>query len=535
MNDPTNANAEPGPSSKPFVPDSHTPATVTAAPAASSSYSSAEASAPKPTTIVAPAKDQQQPPITSRPPNAPSIVPTIDLPDGTKQVPALFELCEPEDLITLISSMLDRLISHNDRIPLTPTSLTRFHSRAPPSITVRDYLLRIARYTNVESVCLLILLHYVDKVCARMPTFTISSLTVHRFIIAAISVGSKALSDSFCTNGRYARVGGVSIAEMNLLEKEFCEAIDWRLTTTGTTLAHYYTSLVRSHPSYQLPPTPIRPKSTHRTSSPGTIPTSVSSSDVSMSDRGDGEEQDDDESESMDVVDSPVAPIKRQWGSSSTDASGEIFIETAASAAAGGGGPDGSPRGRAPRPSPALIPPNWLPNTRPATASHLPSPVRPASMSHPSHPPPVSGEMLGNALQALQGNSSTTSPPPRTNGSPALVPSASPPLSNTARPSSISSYHSPPLPSATSSSRTFGSPLGRKVIPGTGGTRDESRSPSTTRRKASKLNPGSSSPHDTWNASSGSPTSNGFAGVAATTAAAGKDQKRSPNGTGVGV
>lgn len=55
-------------------------------------------------------------------------------------------------------------------------------------------------------------------------------MTVHRFIIAAISVGSKALSDAFCTNGRYARVGGISVVEMNLLEKEFCEALDWRLT-----------------------------------------------------------------------------------------------------------------------------------------------------------------------------------------------------------------------------------------------------------------------------------------------------------------
>lgn len=71
---------------------------------------------------------------------------------------------------------------------------------------------------------------FLSAVCTRMSTFTISSLTVHRFIIAAISVGSKALSDAFCTNGRYARVGGVSIVEMNLLEKEFCEALDWRLT-----------------------------------------------------------------------------------------------------------------------------------------------------------------------------------------------------------------------------------------------------------------------------------------------------------------
>lgn len=129
--------------------------------------------------------------------------------------------------------MLDRLIAHNDRIPLTPTSLTRFHSRAPPTINIVDYLTRIERYTNVEAAVLLILLPYVDKVCSRWTTFTVNSLSVHRFVIAGVSVGSKALSDSFCTNGRYARVGGVSLAEMCLLEKEFCEAIDWRLTVSS--------------------------------------------------------------------------------------------------------------------------------------------------------------------------------------------------------------------------------------------------------------------------------------------------------------
>lgn len=165
--------------------------------------------------------------------------------------------------------MLDRLIQHNDLIPLTQTSLTRFHSRAPPGISVHDYLLRITRYTNVEACCLLILLYYIDKITEKLAAFTISSLTVHRFLIAGVACGSKALSDSFCTNGRYAKVGGVSLVEVNLLEKEFLAAIDWRLTvspepqswnfslylvgqTSGMLLAQYYTSLVQSNPAYKL-------------------------------------------------------------------------------------------------------------------------------------------------------------------------------------------------------------------------------------------------------------------------------------------
>ncbi|GAA5820332.1 hypothetical protein JCM10212_002767 [Sporobolomyces blumeae] len=256
--DPTNANAVPGSSRHPYgstPSDSATQASTGLAPPPPPTLPRVDPSASASTTTSKPTAATT--PAPRRRADGPVIVPTVVAQDGVRQVPQLFEHCQVEDLIALIASMLDRLIEHNDRIPLTPTSLTRFHSRAPPSIGVRDYLLRIARYTNVEPCCLLILLPYVDKVCARMNTFTISSLTVHRFIIAAVSVGSKALSDAFCTNGRYARVGGVSVVEMNLLEKEFCEAIDWRLTTSGAVLAHYYTSLVRSHPSYRLSTAPI--------------------------------------------------------------------------------------------------------------------------------------------------------------------------------------------------------------------------------------------------------------------------------------
>ncbi|GAA6048324.1 hypothetical protein JCM3770_000949 [Rhodotorula araucariae] len=252
--DPTNAYAVAGPSRIPAAPPGPAHAEAGGAPTALPRPHPADGgSRAQPVAAAPPAR---RPPPARRA-DGPIIVPTVVAVDGVREVPGAFEHCEVEDLITLIASMLDKLRDHNDRIPLTPNSLTRFHSRAPPNISVRDYLVRIAKFTNVEACCLLILLPYVDKVCSRLTTFTISSLTVHRFIIAAISVGSKALSDAFCTNGRYARVGGVSIVEMNLLEKEFCEALDWRLTTSGPVLAHYYTSLVSAHPNYRLSSAPL--------------------------------------------------------------------------------------------------------------------------------------------------------------------------------------------------------------------------------------------------------------------------------------
>ncbi|EJD02733.1 cyclin-domain-containing protein [Fomitiporia mediterranea MF3/22] len=217
---------------------------------------------------------------------------------GKIELPRAFEHADVDHLVVLIADMLNRLIGHNDKIPLSPydselpavlsaeshcrEALTRFHSRTPPTIGVLDYLRRIVKYANVERTCLLITLHYIDQICARLPHFTISSLTCHRFIIAAVVVSSKALCDAFCTNAHYAKVGGIRVGELNLLEKELLSSLDWHLTvrplsdvaffgpvlirgkirqSTREVLDAYYVNLIRTHGSgeYVLAPEPTSP------------------------------------------------------------------------------------------------------------------------------------------------------------------------------------------------------------------------------------------------------------------------------------
>lgn len=172
--------------------------------------------------------------------------------ENQRELPGRFYDADPEDLFTLISDMLQQLTTHNDTIPLHPSDLTRFHSRAAPGISIGAYLRRLAKYTTLDKPCMLVVLIYIDRVCERMSGFTICSLTVHRFLCAAVVCATKALCDSFSTNAHYARVGGISLVEMNLLEKEFLNVIDWRLMVTAPVIQHYYTSLVHMHPSYTL-------------------------------------------------------------------------------------------------------------------------------------------------------------------------------------------------------------------------------------------------------------------------------------------
>ncbi|KAJ1969859.1 Pho80p cyclin, partial [Dimargaris xerosporica] len=188
------------------------------------------------------------------PPTAPpdrQLTPTIQV------VPDSYHEANPLHLIRLVADMLDQLIAVNDRIPWENGHLTRFHSRVAPDISIVDYLIRVVRYTALENSCLLLILVYIDRAsrqttptdssennrnlsattgasdpdnspaaprnrpaCTAPSTFHISSLTVHRFLITATVVAAKTICDFYCKNSHYAKVGGITLHEMNSLELE---------------------------------------------------------------------------------------------------------------------------------------------------------------------------------------------------------------------------------------------------------------------------------------------------------------------------
>jgi Cyclin len=169
-----------------------------------------------------------------------------------KLMPMQYEHCDPKDLAILISSMLMELIRYNDALPLRDGHLTRFHSRAPPTISVLDYLQRLTTHATLSPPILLSMVFYIDRLCALYPAFTISSLTVHRFLITSATVASKGLSDSFWTNKLYARVGGVKLKELALLELEFLWRVEWRIVPRPEVLVDYYRSLVDRSEGYEI-------------------------------------------------------------------------------------------------------------------------------------------------------------------------------------------------------------------------------------------------------------------------------------------
>ena len=159
------------------------------------------------------------------------------------------------DIILLVSSMLQELVNLNDALPLDTSKLTRFHSRSPPGISIKDYLIRITKFCSLEKSILLAIIYYIDLLCTTYKIFNINSLTVHRFLITAAMVASKGLCDTFCTNTHYAKVGGISKIELNSLEVEFLIRVDYRIVPEVERLNQYFERMVtRMSSKYALEP-----------------------------------------------------------------------------------------------------------------------------------------------------------------------------------------------------------------------------------------------------------------------------------------
>jgi hypothetical protein len=74
--------------------------------------------------------------------------------------------------------------------------------------------------------------------------FVVDSFNIHRLIIAGVTCASKFFSDVFYTNSRYAKVGGLPLAELNHLELQFLVLNEFRLFVPVEDLEAYATMLV---------------------------------------------------------------------------------------------------------------------------------------------------------------------------------------------------------------------------------------------------------------------------------------------------
>lgn len=130
---------------------------------------------------------------------------------------------------------------------------TRFHGSAPPSIQVEQYLLRIHKYACQEPSIFILLVLYAQRVHSLRPTFTLDAKSIHRFIITSITVTTKCFCDKYYTNAFYAKVGGVSVQELNVLELDLLYLLDWHLIVSLEAIQTCYEQILQVYHDRLIP------------------------------------------------------------------------------------------------------------------------------------------------------------------------------------------------------------------------------------------------------------------------------------------
>jgi len=131
----------------------------------------------------------------------------------------------------MLAFFLHQLMKRNDKVPASfnkTNNCTVFNAQVAPEISVEKYFERIIRYTPCSPECFLIAVLYIDQIIYKH-NLLVTSLNVHRLIITSILIAAKLYDDTTYDNKYYAHVGGVPLREINSLELQFVQLLEYEL------------------------------------------------------------------------------------------------------------------------------------------------------------------------------------------------------------------------------------------------------------------------------------------------------------------
>ena len=84
-------------------------------------------------------------------------------------------------MMDIVASVLNKILQETDQIQ--DHLQTSFNAKSVPSISIKDYLLRIARCSKCSAECVILALIYLDRLTERNEKFMIKSINIHRYFL----------------------------------------------------------------------------------------------------------------------------------------------------------------------------------------------------------------------------------------------------------------------------------------------------------------------------------------------------------------
>ena len=146
--------------------------------------------------------------------------------------------------IELISDLLVKICEENKIKKCNKNFLLKsFTCENIPSISIKDYFLRLSKHAKVNESTIILIVIYIDRIC-NMNHFILTYYNIHKLILAAFILAIKYNEDNYYSMVYYSKIGGVPVAELNKLEFEYLILIGFRLFVHTQLFEKYYNDLM---------------------------------------------------------------------------------------------------------------------------------------------------------------------------------------------------------------------------------------------------------------------------------------------------
>ena len=152
------------------------------------------------------------------------------------------------NLINAISNTLNTILESNKKLKnyrdiIKKQSNMYFSANVIPSITIKDYLIRIQNYSGMEKSTLILSLILIDHMCKKSNVI-LTPYNIHRILFSSVLISIKYNEDSYYDNTFYAQIAGIKPNELKLLEYKFLELNDFNVYVKDTEYEQYEKYLV---------------------------------------------------------------------------------------------------------------------------------------------------------------------------------------------------------------------------------------------------------------------------------------------------
>ena len=148
-------------------------------------------------------------------------------------------------IINIISNLLNKICEQSPKkLKENENEITKpFLSKTIPSISIKNFFERICNLTKIENSTLILILIYIDRIC-NINKFTLTYRNIYKIILSSMVVAIKYNEDNFYSSEIYAKIGGLSIKELNYLEFHFLVLIKFSLYVEKDLYDKYYDNII---------------------------------------------------------------------------------------------------------------------------------------------------------------------------------------------------------------------------------------------------------------------------------------------------